>query len=177
MMYRRAKSAGGTFFFTVNLANRSSRLLTDHIDVLRKSVCSVRESHPMDIVAMVVLPDHLHAVWTMPPQDSDYSLRWSLIKAGFSRNIVVREPVSGSRRHKRERGIWQRRFWEHQIRDESDFARHVDYIHFNPVKHEYVTAPVEWPHSSIHRFIHRGILTPDWAAGLCGPDLGFGERR
>ncbi len=176
MYYRRSRIAGGTFFFTVNLHNRSSGLLTEHIEILRESVRKIRRSHPFDIVAMVVLPDHLHTVWTLPSGDLDYPVRWSLIKAGFSRNIEAREPVNSSRKRKRERGIWQRRYWEHQIRDDVDLARHVDYIHFNPVKHDYATVPVEWPHSSIHRYIRRGILMPDWAAGVNTSGSAFGER-
>ena len=112
MLYRRSNAIGGTFFFTVNLQDRSSRLLTKHIDVLRESVRKVRHSHHIDIVAMVVLPDHLHAIWTLPPGDSNYPVRWSLIKAGFSRKMEPGEPANSSRGRKRERGIWQRRYWE-----------------------------------------------------------------
>ncbi len=175
MRYRRSDITGGTFFFTLNLAKRSSRLLTGHIDVLRHSVRQVRRVHPFDIVAMVVLPDHLHAIWTLPPGDRDYPLRWSLIKAGFSRTLERTERISESRKRKRERGVWQRRYWEHQIRDENDLARHVDYIHINPVKHEHVITPVDWPYSSIHRYIRQGVLTPDWAASYENLS-GFGER-
>ncbi len=176
MQYRRSNAIGGTFFFTVNLQDRSSRLLTKHIDVLRESVRKVRHSHHVDIVAMVVLPDHLHAIWTLPPGDFNYPIRWSLIKAGFSRKMETGEPANSSRRHKRERGIWQRRYWEHEIRDGVDLARHIDYIHFNPVKHKHVTAPAHWPYSSIHRYIRQGVLAPDWAAGAQTSDSGFGER-
>ena len=176
MLYRRSKAAGGTFFFTVNLKNRSSRLLTEHIGLLRESVRKVCRSHPIDIVAMVVLPDHLHAIWTLPPGDANYPVRWSLIKAGFSRKMEAGELVNGSRERKRERGIWQRRYWEHQIRDDVDLARHIDYIHFNPVKHEHVTVPAEWSYSSIHRYIRQGVLMPDWAAGVDASGSGFGER-
>ncbi len=176
MLYRRSNAIGGTFFFTVNLQDRSSRLLTKHIDVLRESVRKVCHSHHIDIVAMVVLPDHLHAIWTLPPGDFNYPVRWSLIKAGFSRKMEPGEPATSSRGRKRERGIWQRRYWEHQIRDDNDLTRHVDYIHFNPVKHQHVTVPVEWPYSSIHRYKRQGVLTPDWAAGVHTSDSGFGER-
>jgi len=176
MKYRRAEAAGGTFFFTLNLANRSSQILTKQVDLLRECMRRIHLSHPVDIVAMVVLPDHLHAIWTMPPGDSNYSLRWSLIKAGFSRMITMGERINRARKHKRERGIWQRRFWEHQIRDDDDLARHIDYIHFNPVKHEYVKAPAEWPYSSIHRYIRQGILTPEWALGVDDSGADYGER-
>jgi len=161
MRYRRAISARGTFFFTVNLENRSSRLLIEKIEVLRESVRKVYLARPMDIVAMVILPDHLHTVSTLLFGDSDYPQRWSLIKAGFSRGIDKGEPIKRSRRRKRERGIWQRRYWEHQVRDDGDLERHIDYIHFNPVKHGYVAAPVEWPYSSVHRYVREGILTAD----------------
>jgi len=176
MRYRRSDTAGGTFFFTLNLAKRSSRLLTEHINVLRHSVRQVRRAHPFDIVAMVVLPDHLHAIWKLPPGDYDYPLRWSLIKAGFSRALEKTEHISESRKRKRERGIWQRRYWEHQLRDENDLARHVDYIHINPVKHGHTITPVDWTYSSIHRYIRQGIVPPDWAASHDNLSE-FGERR
>jgi len=162
--YTRALIPGGTFFFTVNLADRSGTLLTGHIVELRESVRKVRDAHPFHIDAMVVLPDHLHAIWTLPPNDMDYPTRWALIKAGFSRSLPKIERINPSRTRKGERGIWQRRYWEHQIRDETDYARHVDYIHYNPVKHGHVESPFDWPHSSIHRFIKEGILPPDWGA-------------
>jgi putative transposase len=176
MRYRRANVSGGTFFFTLNLLDRSSRLLIDHIDLLRDTVRTVRCRHPFELVAMVVLPDHLHAVWVLPPDDCDYPLRWSLIKSGFSRRLMKAEYISGARRRKRERGIWQRRYWEHQIRDDADLERHVDYIHINPVKHGYVRAPVDWAYSSIHRYIRRGLLPSNWAVEDDGPLGGFGER-
>ena len=112
---------------------------------------------------MVVMPDHLHAIWQLPPGDSGYPMRWSLIKAGFSRGIAKTERIRESRLRKRERGIWQRRYWEHLIRDDKDLQAHVDYIHFNPVKHGYCAKPVDWPYSSIHRHIAAGWIEPDWA--------------
>ena len=132
MRYRRADAAGGTYFFTVNLAERRSNLLVRHIEDLRAAMKTVKEAHPFAILAMVVLPEHLHAIWRLPPDDADYPLRWSLIKAGFSRRLAKGEHIRASRQAKRERGIWQRRYWEHQIRDEIGLVRHVDYIHFNP---------------------------------------------
>ena len=176
MRYRRADTSGDTFFFTVNLADRSSRLLTEHIDLLRESVRKVMSTHTFGIVALVVLPEHLHAVWTLPAGERDYPLRWSLIKGGFSRGLAQAETVSRSRRRKRERGIWQRRYWEHRIRDQADLARHVDYIHFNPVKHGHVRTPADWPYSSIHRYIRQGILGTDWAADSETATGEFGER-
>ncbi len=115
--YTRAFTPGGTFFFTANLADRSAMLLTDHINELRESVRQVRDSHPFYIAAMVVLPEHLHAIWTLPAGDADYPARWALIKAGFSRKLPRTERIGESRRKKGERGVWQRRYWEHQIRE------------------------------------------------------------
>ena len=131
--YRRTRIAGATYFFTVNLADRSRSLLTEHIASLWAAFKYVRVGHPFAIDAIVVLPDHLHAIWTLPPEDSDFALRWRLIKTTFSRALPHTEPRSASHQAKRERGIWQRRYWEHLIRDDADFARHVDYIHINPV--------------------------------------------
>lgn len=165
--YLRAYAPGACYFFTVNLANRrGNTLLVDHIDVLREVIRGVRARHPFAIDAMVVMPEHLHAVWTLPIDDADFSMRWALIKAGFSRRIPDQENVSASRASKGERGLWQRRFWEHMIRDENDFARHIDYIHFNPVKHRLVERAADWPHSSIHLYIRNGIISADWAADV-----------
>lgn len=162
MRYRRANIPGATYFFTVNLADRSSALLVDHIDVLREVMRTVLQARPVEIVAMAVLPDHLHAIWRLPEGDADFSLRWSLIKAAFSRALPKSEAITASRERKRERGIWQRRYWEHLIRDEEDLERHVAYIHGNPVKHGYVTKAADWPYSSIHRYVKEGLASPDW---------------
>ncbi len=174
--YTRAFIPGGTFFFTVNLADRSKTLLTDHTDKLRDNLRIVRDRHPFHIDAIVILPDHLHAIWTLPPGDADYPVRWALIKAGFSRGLPRIERIGSSRIAKGERGIWQRRYWEHQIRDESDYARHIDYIHYNPVKHGYVKSPIDWPQSSIHRYVREGILPSDWGANYAETQVaGWGE--
>lgn len=165
MQYRRVIVEGSTYFFTVNLANRSRPLLTDHINDLRHSIRYVRDAHPFHIIAMVVLPEHLHAIWQLPEGDGDFSTRWSLIKAGFSRSIRREEIITLSRARKRERGVWQRRFWEHQIRDEADLKAHIDYIHYNPVKHNLVSHVLDWRHSSFHRFVRHGILPANWAGG------------
>src|SRR5882757_10136592 len=122
--YRRNFIAGGSFFFTVNLAERRPQLLTKYIDELRNAFREVRRRHPFTIDAMVVLPDHLHAAWTLPEGDADFALRWRQIKSAFSRSLPAGERISGSRAAKGERGIWQRRYWEHTIRDERDFSRH-----------------------------------------------------
>lgn len=174
MRYRRANVAGATYFFTVNLADRRTGLLVEHVDALREALQRIKRAHPFRIDAMVVLPDHLHALWTLPPGDADFATRWMLIKAGFSRQIPPSERRTPSRVSKGERGIWQRRYWEHLIRDERDFARHVDYVHFNPVKHGLVKRAVEWPHSSIHRYVRLGAVNPDWASDK-DEESGFGE--
>jgi putative transposase len=136
---------------------------------------SIRERRPFETIAICVLPDHLHAVWALPPDDADYSSRWSLIKSGFSRGLAVDAPRSDSKVAKRERGIWQRRYWEHAIRDDGDLERHVDYIHFNPVKHGYVSKVGDWPHSTFHRYVARGLLPPDWAGDVREATGNYGE--
>lgn len=174
MRYRRARIKGGTYFFTVNLADRSGSLLTDHVDLLRQVMVKVQNRHPFRIDAAVILPEHLHAIWTLPTGDNDFPVRWMLIKAGFSRGLAHRGVLSGSRSGKGERRIWQRRYWEHLIRDENDFARHVDYIHYNPVKHGHVKRVGDWPYSSFHRYVAKGLLPADWA-GSEVTDIEAGE--
>jgi putative transposase len=173
--YRRNFVAGGSYFFTVNLTDRSSQLFVEHMPLLRAAFRYARTRHPFTIDAIVVLPEHLHAVWTLPEGDSDYPLRWRLIKSAFSRALPATEAVSSSRARKSERGIWQRRFWEHTIRDERDFARHVDYIHFNPVKHGYVRKVRDWPYSSFRRMVKLGIYPEDWGGDLDEGACKFGE--
>jgi putative transposase len=147
--YIRTHTPGATYFFTVTLQDRGARYLVDHIADLRASVALVKERHPFDIEAMVVLPEHIHALWRLPLDDGDFSTRWMLIKQGFTRKlqaagVLPAQAVQpGGRRG--ERSLWQRRFWEHQIRDEADLARHIDYIHFNPVKHGWVLRARDWP--------------------------------
>jgi putative transposase len=175
MKYRRAWQAGGTYFFTVNLAKRSGTLSVDRIHHLRDMVRKVKREHPFDILAWAVLPDHMHAIWSLPPDDCDCATRWMPIKSGFSRGIPKEESVRTARRRKGERGIWQRRFWEHLIRDENDLQRHMDYVHINPVKHGYVARASEWPYSSIHRYIRQAWMTENWAVDA-GDGLVTGER-
>jgi putative transposase len=162
MRYRRQTQANCCYFFTVNLLHRRSGLLLSHIETLRQAFIRVKADHPFQQIAVVILPDHLHTIWRLPAGDSNYALRWALIKSGFSRNLPHGEPRSPSRQQKRERGIWQRRYWEHCIRDQYDLEQHIAYIHFNPVKHGYVKQASDWPHSSIHHFIERGILPLNW---------------
>jgi putative transposase len=163
--YRRNRVEGGTYFFTVALADRCSELLVQEVAALRDSVSRTRALYPFAIDAWVVLPEHLHAVWTLPEGDADFSTRWSLIKRGFSARIAKGEVRSASRIAKGERGIWQRRFWEHTVRDETDFARHVDYVHFNPVKHGLVENAEGWPFSSFRRAVARGDYPSNWVKG------------
>jgi putative transposase len=174
--YRRNFVAGASFFFTVNLADRSQHLLTERIDLLRASFKEVRSRHSFTIDAIVVLPEHLHAIWTLPEGDADFALRWRQIKAGFARRLPGGEQISSSRAGKSERGIWQRRYWEHTLRDEEDFIRHVNYIHFNPVKHGHVKRVRDWPYSSFHRMVRLGIYPEDWAGDEPSSSRGFGER-
>jgi putative transposase len=175
--YRRNFVPGGSFFFTVNLLDRRQRLLTEHIGHLRAAFRDTRARHPFTIDAIVVLPDHLHAIWTLPDGDHDFASRWRLIKSAFSRALLPGEQISASRASKGERGIWQRRYWEHTLRDERDFSRHVDYIHFNPVKHQHVGRVKDWKHSSFHRMVRLGVYPEDWGGDSWGEDeSGFGER-
>ncbi|MBS1154897.1 MAG: transposase [Proteobacteria bacterium] len=172
--YRRNRVPGGTYFFTVNLLDRQSRLLVERIDLLRDAVRHVKHRRPFHIDAWVVLPDHLHAVWTLPEDDADYSGRWREIKKAFAKALPETEWRSPVRLKNGERGIWQRRFWEHTIRDEADYAAHLDYAHINPVKHGWVERVADWPHSSFHRAVVQGIYPADWAAAP--EDLAAGER-
>ena len=164
--YRRAFIPGGCWFFTVNLLDRAQSLLVDHIDILRGAVAATSRHYPFEIDAFVVLPDHLHAVLTLPPHDADFSTRWRLIKARFARSLPRNERLSAVRVARGERGIWQRRFWEHLVRDEADYARHVEYCYINPVKHGLVTTVGDWPHSSFHRDVRRGVFPADWAGDV-----------
>ncbi len=162
--YLRAHIPGATYFFTVALLERHRPLLVNHIDTLRMAFRTIRNKYPFRIDAIVVLPDHLHCIWTLPPDDADFSTRWRLIKALFAHTIPPGERLSERRIRKGERGIWQRRFWEHVIRNERDFEAHVDYIHYNPVKHGWARRAAEWPYSSFSRFVERGMYSADWAA-------------
>ncbi|RJQ47520.1 MAG: transposase [Gammaproteobacteria bacterium] len=173
--YRRHFVPGGSYFFTVALADRSATLLTDHIDVLRKAFQRIRRELPFNIEAMVVLPDHLHCVWTLPPETADFSTRWKRIKAEFSHALPAGEQRSASRMKKGERGIWQRRFWEHALQDELDWQRYVDYVHYNPVKHGYMKRVAQWPYSTFRRYVKLGLYPLEW--GGAGADDGdeFGE--
>ncbi|MGB7814951.1 MAG: transposase [Methylotenera sp.] len=166
MEYRRYRLLGGTYFFTINLLNRKSSLLTDHADVLKQAFSYVKQKHPFEIPAIVVLPEHMHLIMELPEGDDGFPKRIMLIKQYFSRQIPKIESIKTSRLNKGERGIWQRRYWEHCIRDEQDYQHHVDYIHINPVKHGLVSRASDWQYSSIHQYIKRGIYPENWAADI-----------
>ena len=174
--YRRAFVRNGCWFFTLNLLERRGTLLIDHVDALRKAFEQTRIKYPFDIAAIVVLPNHLHAVWTLPPDGADFSTRWRLIKTRFAKALPMQERRSAVRQARSERGIWQRRFWEHLIRNDTDYARHVEYCYINPVKHGLVRRVQDWPHSSFHRDVRRGLFSLDWA-GEVEPTGEFGERK
>ncbi len=163
--YRRIYTPEASWFFTVNLLERDNNpLLIENINLLRSAFRKVKERHPFSIEAIVILPDHLHCIWTLPKNDTDYSTRWNLLKGAFSRSLAKGESLSKSRVKRRERGIWQRRFWEHMLRDENDFNRHLDYIHWNPVKHGYASNVVDWPHSSFHKYVKMDWYPENWGS-------------
>ncbi len=173
--FRRDLTKGGTFFFTVATYRRQPILTKPEVIIsLRQAIVDVKNSHPFEIVAWVVLPDHMHTVWTLPENDSDYGLRWGLIKRLVSRQAGKARMVipAKSQVKRNESGLWQRRFWEHRIRDDADLQRHVDYIHYNPVKHGLVERVVDWPHSTFHRFVEKGWLSQDWASMPPAGDFG-----
>lgn len=155
VQYRRNFVPGGTYFFTVTLADRRSSLLTDHADALLAAIRRVRDLHPWQTDALVILPDHVHAIWTLPDGDADYPSRWRMIKALFTRALRGCAEV--------DQAPWQSRYWEHTIRDDHDLAQHVAYVHYNPVKHGYVARPVEWQWSTIHRYVRDRQIAENWA--------------
>ena len=169
-----AYRVGGTYFFTVNLLERKNTLLVDHIDKLRLATAKTKKDRPFHIDGWVILPEHMHCIWTLPKGDYDYSGRWRAIKTIFSKSIPKTEYQSKTRISRNERGIWQRRFWEHAIRDERDYQNHMDYLHFNPVKHGLVKNVHEWEYSTFHSLVEKGMYSKNWA----GTDIEIetGER-
>jgi putative transposase len=162
--YKRILQKGGTYFFTVVTYQRLPVFQSEaEVDLLKKCIKATMQNYPFEIEATVILPDHIHAIWTLPDEDSDFSTRWRLIKKRFSLQYLhsLTAPLSDSRIKKQEQGIWQRRFWEHLIRDDEDFNRHCDYIHYNPVKHGLVESPGLWKHTSYHQFVSKGLYSPD----------------
>ena len=174
--HRRAYAPGGPFFFTLVTEGRAP-ILTDPVarQHLRIALADCRNRWPFQIEAIVLLPDHLHTIWSLPQADTAYSRRWAWIKKEFTKTWIAEgggeEPVSDSRQRNRRRGVWQRRYWEHCIVDEDDFERHFDYLHYNPVKHGLVSAPKDWPYSSFHRFVKLGAYPADWGRSSDSPSF------
>lgn len=171
--YRRLYVPGGTYFFTLNLQDSRSTALVDHIDALRAAWGETCRERPFRTEAAVVLPDHLHAIWTLPPYDADFSTRWRLIKSRFSRRAGIRGRINPSKRKKGERGVWQRRYWEHAIRGKTDFALHQSYCWQDPMRHGLVARSEDWPFSS---FKHKMEYGPDLSDFPPIQDGTFGER-
>ncbi|MDO5638763.1 MAG: transposase [Neisseria sp.] len=173
--YRRNYVRGGTFFFTVKLADPKSHLLVEHIDLLRESYVYIQKRYPFETVAACILPNHIHAIWTLPDGDDDYSLRWKLVKRRFSDYFPHAQNRSPSKLKRHEKGIWQRRFYEQTVFDEADLRRCVAYVYFNPLKHGLVGSVREWPFSSFHRDVEKGLFPADWGGSLESAVMNFGE--
>lgn len=167
MRYRRAKIGGGTYFFTLVTYQRQEILCApENITLLKAAFAHVRKNHPFSIDTFVVLPDHLHCLMTLPDRDDDYPARLRLIKSYFSRKCTeIQVQNTASRRLKKEKAVWQRRYWEHSIKNDTDLRQHVGYIHYNPVKHGLANAPIDWPYSSFHSYVARGMLHKAWGSG------------
>jgi putative transposase len=172
--YRRNLLAGGTYFFTVTVLDRRSTILVDNINALRSAFRVARRERPFAIDAIAVLPEHLHVVMTLPPGDAEYSGRWRKIKSLFSRRVANNLGLTVNARG--EYPLWQPRFWEHTIRDDGDYERHVKYVHYNPIKHGLVSRIRDWPYSSFHCYVRHGIFPRDWAGDASGVSQGYGER-
>lgn len=181
--YRRYFVAGGTYFFTI-VTYRRRRLLASAINVdrLRNAIAAVKKELPFAINAAVVLPDHLHFLWTLPVGDNDFSKRIGKIKVEFTRSVNAdlgaESDPSPSRRKRHDGDVWQRRFWEHLIRDEHDFDRHFDYIHYNPVKHRLAACPHAWSVTSFHHWVRKGVYEPYWGCSCQGrrsPAMDFSD--
>ena len=170
----------GHLFFTV-VTYRRRKILTEpkSREFLREVVKEVKQEHPFKIDAWVLLPDHLHSIWTLPPGDHDYPKRWGMIKAKFSKlvkPVFHREKwMNGTKNHRREVTIWQRRYWEHQIRNEEDYQKHLDYLHYNPVKHGLVKQVGDWPYSTFHKYVGKGVYVEDWGGVVESIEGEFGE--
>ena len=175
--YIRNQKSGAAYFFTINLYDRQSDLLITHINELRQAYQKVQQTMPFTTDAIVILPDHIHALWTLPDNDTDYPTRIRLFKSHFTRQLPahLKHTNNRSRKRQKESGIWQRRYWEHTIQDDMDFNRHMDYIHYNPVKHAHAASPADWEYSTFRREVKSGHYDLDWA-GSDGAELDFGER-
>ena len=169
--YRRSKIAGGSFFFTVVTFNRLPIFSGEPARaILHSAWVEVRERFPFKTDAVVLLPNHIHCIWTLPEGDTNFSIRWNGIKRlftqGYLEQIGPGETRNASRQKRREAAVWQRRFWEHTLRDEADLNRHLDYIHYNPVKHGLVKKAADWPLSSFHRYVKMGLYDPNWGEAM-----------
>jgi putative transposase len=162
VLYRRNIVEGGTYFFTVTLRNRQSDFLILYIDLFKKNYRIVKSRHPFKTLAYVILPDHCHVIWELPPEDGNYSLRWREIKKGFSQ-ALIKQGIKLQKNKNREYDLWQRRYWEHTIRDSKDFENHVNYIHYNLVKHKLVKKAGMWNYSSFHDYVRKEVLPLNWA--------------
>jgi len=174
--YRRYYVAGGTFFFTVKTARNVPLFRHDANARLLGSVLrEMKQRWPVEVLAMVLMPDHLHTIWTLPADDADYPKRWGWVKKEFTKQYLAQggreQACSESKERNRRRGVWQRRYWEHMIRDEADLEAHFDYIHWNPVKHRYVQRVADWPYSTFHRWVRGGHYPADWGTGGSMPAL------
>lgn len=172
--YRRTFLAGGTFFFTLVTQSRRPLFADDTPRrLLGQAIRTVQAEQPFEVVAIVLLPEHLHCIWTLPEEDQDYPIRWARIKKLFVEVWTAaggnEAAISCARLKRHERGVWQKRFWEHRIRNERDMMHHVNYIHYNPVKHGLVHCPHAWPHSSFHRWVKQGYYTENWLCDCAGP--------
>ena len=157
MQYRRLLHSGGRYFFTLVTAQRRAIFTDDEtIKILRHAFLQVMNKHPFSIDAFVLLPDHLHCIWTLPENDDNFAMRWRLIKTWFTKHYQPTPPHHQS--------PWQNRYWEHLLRNDLDYQHHVEYIHYNPVKHGYVQSPCEWVHSSFQRYVKKGIYPEDWGS-------------
>jgi putative transposase len=167
--YRRSRLAGATYFFTVVTAGREPVLCGEAVRrALREAIRQTQSELPFEVVAWVLLPDHLHCLWRLPERDAGYSMRWNIIKGRTTRTLGLREARTDSGVRRRDGRLWQRRFWEHTIRDELDLQRHTDYVHWNPVRQGLVDQAAEWPYSTFHRYCRLGLYPSSWAGGFEG---------
>ncbi len=179
--YRRAKITGGTYFFTVATYRRQRFLCDESVrTALREAIHEARAVCPFTIDGWVLLPDHLHCIWTLPKGDADFGKRWAMIKRFVTKRcgpaLQFDALLNDSKRKRKESTVWQRRYWEHIVRDETDYVRHMDYLHYNPVKHGLVNCMKDWPYSTFHRYVKEGVYPEDWG-GVCDKEMdgGFGE--
>jgi putative transposase len=179
MQYRRTFIPGGSYFFTIVTKRRQKLFVSDtNVEVLRQAFRNVMKKRPFNIDAAVVLPDHLHFVWTLPANDADYPTRWRLIKTWFTKHCEHKYQfgLNASQVKRGEQAIWQHRYWEHLLQNEVDFEWHINYIHYNPVKHNYVNKPFDWKYSSLHKYVKQGIISDKWGeSNICFPD-GIGNE-